>query len=240
MPRGLPDYYNPDTLVSQRLANVEEIVTILQGIANLDNRGRTLYYTHFDEGVNGWYKAKSGDGVVPVATINEAEIEPASFKMDAGTDGGNGTTTTEKSFLVQEIKVAGLEFSLAHRANSAEVTIVFSYDNGTIRLYGQLVYDPNATTLYIMDNSTPVAVVDLPGAISPTDWLQIKLVVDFENQEYVRLLVGLDQIDISGYSLPTMPTVLPGILFARFETDAQGDTGDIAYVGHVAITIDEP
>lgn len=240
MPRGLPDYYNPDTLVSQRLANVEEIVTILQGIANLDNRGRTFYYTHFAEGIPGWYKAKTGDGVLPVAAINHAEIAPACLQIDSGTDGGNGTSTAIKSFLIQDIKLAGLEFSYLHHPLAPELTVHWIYDNGTLKLYGQIVFDHDAGIISIMDGATPRTIFTLPGTAQPYKWITIKLVVDFETPAYVRILEGFDQVDISAYSVPTVPTQVDGTLEVRFVTDALDDNANIAYIGHLAITIDEP
>ena len=240
MPRGLPDYYNPDTLVSQRLANVEEVVTAIQGIANLDNRGRTLYYDHFSEGVNGWYKQTIGDGVRPYASTKQAEIEPASFTMDAGTDSGGGITIVEKAFLIQDIRSAGLEIGFGYRPNGAVLTTYFSYDNGSLRILPALIVDPDAKTISIMDGADPVIIYTISAAVALTSWIPIKMVVDFATPAYVRLLVGQEQFDISAYTPPSAASLLKGDFYARFVTNAIDDGINIAYIGHVTITIDEP
>ncbi len=240
MPRGLPDYFNPDTLVSQRLANVEEVVSAVQGIANLDNRGRTFYYDHFGEGVNGWSKAKTGDAAEAAASTVKAEIEPASLKINSGTDTGLGTATIAKAWLINDIKSGGLEFSYIHNSIAPKLTVHFIYDNGTLRLFGQLVFDHDAGTVVIMDGATPRTIYTLPGGATPFKWLTVKLVCDFETPAYVRFLAGLEQTDISAYSIPTTATQVAGTLEVRFVTDALDDNENTAFIGHVTLTIDEP
>lgn len=240
MPRGLPDYYNPDTLVSQRLANVEEVVSAVQGIANLDNRGRTFYYDHFGEGVNGWSKAKGGDAVEAAASTAKAEIEPASLKINSGTDTGNGSAIVAKSWLINDIKSGGLEFSYIHNTIAPELTVDLIYDNGTLRLFGRLVFDHDAGTVSILDNITLRTVYTLPGGATPFKWLTVKIVCDFETPAYVRFLAGLEQTDISAYSIATNPSQVAGTLEVRFTADALDDNENTAFIGHVTLTIDEP
>ena len=240
MPRGLPDYYNPDTLVSQRLANVEEVVTAVQGIANLDNRGRTLYYTHFAEGMAGWTTSKTGDGVLAVASTAEAEIDPACMLMDAGTQTGSGISVASKQFIVHDIKSAGVEVSFIYYPNMPSLLLLFSYNNGLIYVHGRVTIDENAKEIQVWDNITLTSVFTLPASTPVYGWLTLKLVCDFITPGYVRLLVGLDQIDISEYAIKTSASLQPGILNFQLSGTAQGDGVNIAYIGHVAITIDEP
>lgn len=240
MPRGLPDYYNPDTLVSQRLANVEELFTLQRGLASLDNRGRGLYYCAFAEGVAGFIKASQNDGVDAVASINKAEIEPACMAMDAGTGSGAGSSYIEKRFRVQDLSSAGLELGIGYDSATPKITVTFAYDNGTNYIYGSLEIDQSAQTITIYDDGSFVTVYNLPAPQALTDWLIIKMVIDFVTPAYVRLLVGLDQIDISEYVLVSDASSLEGVLRSRILADPLDDGTNIAYIGHVAITIDEP
>ena len=240
MPRGLPDYYNPDTLVSQRLANVEELATLLRGIADSDNRGRTLWHDHFENGLNGWFLTNAGDGEDPVASIDHAEIEPASMKMDSGTDGGGGTCHADKIFRIHNLKKAGLEFSYAHYNDSAELQVIFAWDNGTNYIWGRIDIDQLAKKIYIYDGLSATEVADLPTASTVPHWLTIKLVIDFVTPTYERLIIGQDEIDISAYSPYEASPDKKGLLIGRFLTDALDDGDNIAYVGHVTFTIDEP
>ncbi len=240
MPRGLPDYYNPDTLVSQRLANVEELLTILRGLASLDNRGRTFYYTHFSEGVAGFYTTKQGDGVAPASSVNAAEVEPSCMQMDAGTDSGSGQSQADKRFRVQALSDAGLEIGIAYGNSTPSINIIFAYDNGTNYIFGGLKIDQSARTITIYDGGSYVTVYTLPAPQSVNDWLIVKLVIDFDTPAYVRLLVGLDQTDISAYTLGSSATSIEGILLSRILADPLDDGTNIAYIGHVAISIDEP
>ena len=240
MPRGLPDYYNPDTLVSQRLANVEEVVTAVQGLANLDNRGTTLSFEHFAEGLSGWNTLKTGNGVLAVASTAEALIEPACMLLNSGTDSGGGTTTAQKRLNVRDVKKAGFEFSFHYRTIAAKLSAGFGYSNGTKWYHGSVIIDRSAKVIQITDDLTPTTIVSLPTAPLAGDWLIVKLVIDFENAAYVRLLVGQTQFDISEYALYDTADANAGFLRAQFVTDAFDDSSNYAYIGHVAITIDEP
>jgi hypothetical protein len=240
MPRGLPDYYNPDTLVSQRLANVEEVVTAIQGIANLDNRGTTLSFEHFAEGISGWNTLKTGDGVLAVVSTAEALIEPVCMLLNGGSDSGGGTTTAQKRINVRGIAKVGFEFSFHYRRVAAKLTAGFGYSNGVTWYHGSVIIDRSAKVIQITDDLTPTTIVTLPTSPIAGDWLIVKLVIDFENAAYVRLLVGQTQFDISEYALYDTADANAGFLRAQFLADAKDDSGAYAYIGHVAITIDEP
>jgi len=240
MPRGLPDYYNPDTLVSQRLANVEELLTLMRGVASIDNRGRTFYYSNFGEGIRSWRLKNFFDGSLPVCSALQAEVDPASMEMDAGTLSGSGENYAEKRFRIHDLKKAGLEFSLAHYNDSAKVAGILAYDNGTNYVQGRIDIDQVAKTVEIYDDDTPVTVVTLPASYAQIDWLPVKVVFDFENGIYLRLLVGLRQYDLTKYSLSLGGTVQEGVFITHIKGIAVDDGDNIAYIGHVAITVDEP
>lgn len=240
MPRGLPDYYNPDTLVSQRLANVEEIVNHQRGIASLDNRGRTLWFTRFADGVADWYKANVGDGSDPAASTTLALVAPNSMLLAAGTDSGNGLSQATKRVYVKDIRKAGFEFSVYYDADLADTNFGFNYYNGTNRVQGLVRVDRDAKAIQVADNGTPVTVASLPTSAAAGFWLMIKFVVDFENEVYERLLIGLKQYDISEYALELIANSDQGALFTRFTSYPVDDNTNVAYVGHAALTIDEP
>ena len=240
MPRGLPDYYNPDTLVSQRLANVEEIVTHQRGIASLDNRGRTLYYTNFGDGVYDWLCSKSNDGVVPVASIDYAEIAPCSLKMDAGTDTGGGWSNVHKDFRLFDIGKAGFEFSFGYYAETARILAQFYYNDGITSHTALITVDYDARKMYVYDDGVKTALFDLPGDPDYLSWTPVKIVMNFETNMYERIIIGQEQFDLSSYVMQSGLASLKGYLSAQFTADAQDDGTNIAYIGHVAVTVDEP
>lgn len=240
MPRGLPDYFNPDTLVAQRLANMDELLTALRGISSVDNRGRTLYFDNFANGEHGWQNTKTGDGVVPIASTNQAEVAPSSLEMDSGTDTGGGACQSVKRFRLFNVRKAGLEFSFAYYANTPWIQAAFYYNDGTASYQGILVIDYDASKLYLYDGAVKTEVMDLPSDAGAIAWLPIKLVIDIEAGTNLRLIVGQTEIDVTGYDLKSSPTSLEGILQIQFNTDAQDDGTNIAYIGHVNVTIDEP
>lgn len=76
MPRGLPDYYNPDTLVSQRVVDLTSIITAISKVTPIDGRGRMWFADTFGEGLSRWQGNAGGTGVAPVLSTELAEIAP--------------------------------------------------------------------------------------------------------------------------------------------------------------------
>lgn len=240
MPRGLPDYYNPDTLVSQRLANVEEIVTALRGVPSLDNRGRTIFFDNFKDGVAAYYLTSGGDGSDAVADTSIAEVPPNSLYFECGTDAGSGSSTAWRIIRSIAAKKVGFEVSIGFTAALPDITCMLRYDDGDNQLEGRWELDGNNGIITVWDVNTPKVIATMTAEPGRTGWLPIKIVLDFENRVYTRCLVGLSSIDVSDYSLRSIATAYEGQLSLYLNGTAQDDATNEMYVGHIAITADEP
>ncbi len=241
MPRGLPDYYNPDTVVSQRLANVEEIVTHQRGIASIDNRGRTLFHEHFHENMSGWVQTAAGDASAGVIDTSLSIVPPSSAYFDAGTVGGSGAVLAEKYFQLGLSKRLGIEVSYWYSENAPEFRLVLRYGFEGSQYLCQTQILNTSSSVKIWTGGAWVTVADVGyTALAAGTWLPIKLVADFASGDYTRLLVGQVQVDLSAYPMNSSVLGVDGRADYRlwFGPVAAGDND--AYIGHVTGTVDEP
>ncbi len=241
MPRGLPDYYNPDTIVAQRLANVEEVVTAVQRMASMDNRGRTIVFEHFNENLSGWDTVKGGDGVVGSIKTDDAYIPPSSLYIDAGTSGGSGLSYVRKHIVLGETKRLGLETAIMYRSDAPLYELILLYNRAGTNYEGRLTVNP---TDGVINVGVP-GDYDIVGEIgfnadASNSWLPLKLVADFEDNIFVRALIGQRQIDLTDYPLTASSVASPGLARFILWAEAIQAANNDAYFGYAALTVDEP
>lgn len=240
MPRGLPDYYNPDTLVSQRLANIEELLTQLRGVASSDNRGRTWVYDNFSEGFDYLNFTESGDGLAPALSIEEVEVSPCSIKMSCGTVSGGGGMSGQKFIIVNTPPKVGFEIGYTYWKTGAQPLMILEYETDANTYIARMRVNPDTGAVDIYTGSDWVNV----GAVAHTsvykEWLTIKLVADFVNLTYLRAIIGQKQINLEDYDLQVAGGDCEGQLMIGIDVDPVDDGLNLIYLGHLAITIDEP
>ena len=241
MPRGLPDYYNPDTIVSQRLANVEEVVTAVRKIGNIDNRGRTLFFDNFNSNLSGWVLGTDGDGAAGVISTAQAFIPPASALLDTGTLGGEGESSMLKRVQLGASALLGFETSFWYQEDAPWFRMEVRYDLAGDEFFARLEVRPASGEVRIHSSAGSTIIGDVGFVASGEGaWLPLKLVADFANGEYSRVLVGQEQIDVSAYAILSSVLALPGRAEFKLHCLAANAVTNDAYIGHAAGTVDEP
>lgn len=241
MPRGLPDYYNPDTLISQRLANVEEIVTQQRGLASVDNRGRTLLFDRFDVAGAAWISAKAGDASYPDLSTTTCYVRPTSVLMAAGTQTGSGVSYMVKRVLFGATTRLGLETAIVFDTSACTYLITIVYNLDGDETIAALKILPPSGDIQIQTGGSFVSVANVGwNADAAVAWIPLKLVADFENDAYLRLIVGQEEIDLSAYPLNTSAVAEPGLAEFTLAGIADDDDTNNAYYGYAIITVDEP
>lgn len=240
MPRGLPDYYNPDTLVAQRLVNINDLVTGLVGVNSIDGLGTLQWYDTFGAGITAWRATGAGDGAAPVSSTTRAFIPPASAKLLAGTLGGGGQSQMEHEFMLEDVAKVGLETALWYQSNAPEYRFRFRYDNPGDPREMVLAITPTSGEVEIFTPTGVPTIYSIPAAPAVGLWLNVKMVGDFDLLTYERLIIGQDRLDLTSYELDQPLPRIDGHATIQFNgviVDAVSRTG---YVGYVLLTMDEP
>ncbi len=241
MPRGLPDYYNPDTLVSQRLANVEEVVTALRGIASLDNRGRTLFFEDFHSNMSGWVLTNGNDGVDPAIDTGLSLVPPSSCKLNAGTSGNNGFSTLTKRFHLGASAKLGFETAIWYHEDAPSYKMEMRYNLAGVEYFSLLRLLPTTGALDIWSAGGYNNIGNVGYAATANGaWLSLKLVADYANGLYTRILAGQLQIDVSDYILRQSVQAAAGHSYFYLLAEAINAVTNDGYFGFVAGTVDEP
>ncbi len=241
MPRGLPDYYNPDTLISQRLANVEEIVTQQRGFASLDNRGRTLFFDRFEVAGGAWISANSGDASNPDLDGNICYVRPTSIVMAAGTLTGVGVSWMIKRFLLGATSRLGIETALGYRTGACTYHVSITYNLDGEETLAELRVLDGSGDISIYTGGAFVSVGNVGfNAGATLCWLPVKLVADYANDIYLRLVVGQEEIDLSDYALDTSSVAEAGLAEITLKCVADDDVANSGHYGYAIITVDEP
>jgi hypothetical protein len=240
MARGLPDYYNPDTAVSQRVVDMTSIMASIVRVAPIDGLGRPAFIETFGEGADRWHLDASGDAVVPVVRTQLPEITPASLYLDAGTLTGAGTCSALTQFFHPEATRFGFEVSISFIYDMGRMEVGIDVETGATEYTA--LWDMNIQTgaLRLQVAGGMVTLDTLPWATSPYLWLPIKFAFDVSTGKYERFIMGSKRYDVSSYSMQTVPTTHAGRVFIGCQAYATGDGYNTIKLGHAILTLDEP
>lgn len=240
MPRGLPDYYNPDTVVSQRLQSLDGVVAAQLGLSPIDNRGRLIWFDRFGDGLAAWILGSTGTGNNPVCSIAESEIPPASAYLQAAAAAPSGQSSMYRYMHVFGVSSMGLETSMLFNNTCGELYMGLSYDNSIHTYSAILYYYPGAHIFQIVDDVTNRTIKTMPTPSTTGFWVPIKIVADVESGKWVRAVIGMDQFDLSGYSLQSVGSVYSGRAGINLISIMTSGSGAATYLGHIYLTTDEP
>lgn len=240
MARGLPDFHNPETVVSQRLADLNDLLAAVIGVAPLDNRGRIFFLDRFQNGPVSWVASNAGDANAIVSSNAVSHIPPCSMRMDAGTVGGSGSTTLYAQFGAPTVTNIGLEFSHLYIDTGPRLEAALVYQGSANQLSGELrIHAETGVVEYKTGGAyTTLTTLTVPAAAGT--WLPIKLVINIDDGEYERILVGTEQFDVSGNALVSAATGLVGQVRPVFISTPEGAGTRTTYLGYVILTLDEP
>jgi hypothetical protein len=238
--RGLPDYYNPATLVATRLVDVNDLVSAQMGFTPVDNLGRIFWYDNFRQGLQGYDLIKAGDGDYPVASITRALVPPMSIKLHAGTDGGGGDSEMDKRFLFNATPGIGVEIAVWYITGCPIYYLGVQVDDGVTYSNAVMQVRPDLEQIEISTGGSLVGVLDLPTPPAGGHWLPVKMAFSKDDLTYLRIVAGQYRVDVSGYALPSSASLISGRLQIRIVADNIDATDRTGYLGYIVLTTDEP
>lgn len=238
--RGTPDYDQPGYYLASRLVDLGMIAHASMKIASVDNRGRVVFFDHFENGIEGWQYTIAGDATAPYAQTAYAEVPPCCIRLPLGTLAGGGYSEIGEFIQANPSNRVGFQASLSMENTPAHVFLYVVIGTGAASYYGSVRYDIALGKMSINTGGGLVQIASVAAASIYHVWLPIKIVVDFDLLKYVRAVIGSVNIDLSSYALEVNGAITEDVIKASVQAQPTNNAGDYALVGHVIITLDEP
>ena len=241
MPRGLPDFYNPDYGVAGSSRDLNPLILATLGFNSVDGLGRVLYVDDFQSSINHWHVNHTGGGSDPVLSGDYADHGLTSLKCDPGAVAVDDTSYVRRDFVIEEVDKVGVEVSIYTEMATKRMEITFSKRFGEVA-YDCLVWvDGEFGEVILYDGVDYILIHEDDLLSNYYAWLTIKIVVDYNTGKYDRLIIGQKKYDISQYDLYTWDTGADDNRFMlELAAYSNGVGSNPGYFGHVILTVDEP
>jgi hypothetical protein len=248
-PRGVgrPDYSaaNPTNIAQAgkgyTSSDVAELAVRMGSSDVYDRRGNVIFIDDFSNGVDNYvYTLGAGAGSAREWRANIYERSGFCLRLYGGLGTGSGFS---RQWNTNNPGKVGVEISGAAPAAGAPATLAvtnYFFDGANFHLMG-LVYDPYADELSIWDPAGALQVIETGLAVlgAADSFSTIKLVTDFENDQYVRLLINQREINLSQYKGLAAPMVSGVYAAFNFDLASRPAINDYMSIGTVIITQNE-
>lgn len=217
-----------------------ELAARLTNAFTYDRRGNMVLRHNFSEGFGLWEAGGSGvDWTVELSPLYH-RTGGYSMKLSTGSTTGN-TANIHGNLAILPTATVGLAALVSFDTPPGELHWYIDYRTGARRYEVQFKYD-NAANALLVDDGTPAwhtAVDNLKVYEDAAHFHFIKLVIDADEGEYVRLLFDKQVADLRGYEIPNFADVGASRLYMKIELITDTDAHDIAYIDDVIVTVAE-
>ncbi len=241
MSHGAPDYSNVlrSGLVF-RLDDLSELAVRLGSLNVYDRRGDAIWFYDFSHGIEAFIDTALGAVSEYSLSTFLYEKPPFSCKLVCGTAENDYIQVTREVGVPQNPKMG---FNTAFYASSGVEYFVLNLNHydGTNKLSGSVQFNINDETIAILDENGDYQVIATDiGDINVTFFFShIKLVCDFVNGTYGRVMIDGAVYDVSNYNLrQTASAEYSHILFSIFMSRLTVGTS-VSYIDNVVITTNE-
>ncbi len=220
---------------------IAELAARLGSPITFDRRGRVLWYDTFERGLGAWVLAEVGAGSVPHLTTDTCRTAGVAVKIEPGSFVGDISRMSH----FQPYPVLGkfgneLSFSLADSYCRVHLQ-VYVY-TGSQFLRAEARYDRPAQKLEYRDSAGTWQTLASGLLIYPeiTLFHTLKLVVDFENAKYSRVVFNGTTYNLSSYPIYSGASAVEPQMVTRITGEIASAGAGVIYVDDVIITQNEP
>jgi hypothetical protein len=241
MPRSYPDWSNVRKEVSFILReDLAELAARLGSIDVFDRRGYVLWWDDFKHGLGAWRTATDGTGASVALSTVYPKWPPFALKLTGGSDGSR-IAEAYKYFKLPVAGKIGVEISIDFLTDFDEFYLELRMDDLTTIHRAKIKIDGSLGTLHYLDSDNDYQELgDVLGLVDAYGgYHNLKLVVDFSVDEYVRVILdrtAYDLTDVASYTAgdPSSP-------FMRLHTQLVSRDGenDECQIDGVIVTQDE-
>lgn len=240
---GLPDYSTAAPIGQVPQGSIYtnndngELAARLGAYQSIDRRGSVVLHDNFENGIESWDDTLGG-GAGAACVWSTQSYRSGGYSMKLS--GGLGTSSSvRRQWGVNDPNKVGSEFSFALEFFEGLIGVNYYSDN--VNQYFALWYLVGAS-LYIMDVTGVTRVAaDVEALFNDRNFNTIKLVWDTVTAKYTRILFNQVEIDLSQYTVPSLPAPIAGKhMTAEFQVVSADGRNDYVYLDDFIATINEP
>lgn len=241
MARGAPDDSNVKVGRDlYRLDDMAELAVRLGSMVNYNRYGSVFMLDGFEEGLNAWNKNTTGANSEVVVSDDTAYNGQVSCKVVSGT--GLTPYAGIDKYLppVSECRI-GMQTTFSLNLDVTNILFQVTYGKKPFRHYFRINY--NHTTGELESETAPGVWTDFAdiGKLydGSNNWHNLKLIIDLETKEFVRVSVDNEVYDMAGLGHETAAWAQGPFLFPILRVSGDGTTSGIAYFDNVILTYNE-
>jgi len=228
-------------VVYATMTDLAELAVRLGSIVSFDRRGDVIWWDGFEDTLNKWTASGYGTGNAQEVSTDYARNGQYSAKLTAGAQVG-GWARIDHYMPYPVLGKMGFEFSFVQHAETDYMDVFFTLYDGTL-------YYPARIRLAYVDKKLQYYNSSFGWTDIATGWElyrfaglfhTLKLVVDFANKEYSRLIVDSTTYDLSGISVPQASSSDSPHLEIGIKTVNASNFSGITYIDDVIVTQNEP
>lgn len=241
MSRGQPDWgFGRVQTVHVLSEDLAELAARLGSIHTYDRRGYVVWSDDFAGGIGAWVTTSDGAGSSVAASTVNPKWPPNCVKLVGGT-GGDRSAQIANQFGAIISGVCGVEFSIDLLTDFYECRIGLALDAADGARQPAIKLDGTTDKIYLLNGvGFWEEIADLPILFHSTiGYHNLKLVVDFDNDYYVRFMLDDVEYDLSAHAIHNTVTFGRHRLRARVFYKSRSAGGDYCYVDGVIITQNE-
>lgn len=242
MVHGTPDWgLTAGQATVYQLTDLGELAVRLGSIVSFDRRGDVVWLDDFEDGANKWEVAVAGTGAAVAISTARARNGAQSILLTAGSDGARYAQIGHFQ-AIPSLSNLGVEFSFAHIAALDNLLLELDVNTGSRLLTPRIRYD-EVNSLILYKDAAGVDQELGPSNFFTADWYRfstIKLVVDLEAEEYVRLIVDLTVFNMAGIPLAAEDNSAAGNASTTIRNTGDAGFNNKVYVDDVILTQNEP
>ncbi len=206
-----------------------------------DRRGNLMWMDDFEDGINKWAPETNGLGGAVESSIETAFFGAKSCKLTAGSTLGR-YAQIRRSFQLPILGGVGVEYThnVFVTGDYLRLTVQFLY-GGTVYV-ASVQYDGSDDKLYYLNDANVYVEsgIELDLVLSVDNFYTLKLVADFRNNKYMRLMFANKFADLSAHNLYTTPAAGPDFMSVAIHLKGDAASNRFCYIDNVILTQNEP
>lgn len=218
-----------------------ELAARLGSLVQYDRRGQVILATDFSDGWGPWRTLTNEEATTVV-------LDPAIYRQGGYSvkcTGGTAAAGNVKMFAqlpALPLRTLGLSVFFSYYALAAHIDLLLSYDDGITNHRGWFTFDVAAETLSVIDGEGDPHSVATGVKIEEQEraFTYMKLVIDGDNDSYLRVMFNDIEEDLSSVALQPLDTGGIPKIGVSIWAYPRSEVADIIYLDCPIVTINEP